>query len=55
LTCSLNADKISITRIKKLKKRNDENSMSYLCPEMVVKIREIHPKKWGRLQWEGKR
>jgi len=35
------------------KNKNKTKTDEQLSPETVIKIREIHPKRWGRLWWEG--
>jgi len=40
-------------KIKREKKTNKQKTDEQLSPEMVIKIREIRPKRWGRLWWEG--
>jgi len=36
-----------------MKKKNKTKITEQLNPEMVMKIREIHPKRWERLWQEG--
>jgi len=35
-----------------MKRKNKTKTDEQLSPEMVIKIREIRPKRWGRLWWE---
>jgi len=36
-----------------MKRKNKTKTEEQLSLEKVIRIREIRPKKWGRLWWEG--
>ena len=56
-TCNSKADKISLVyhtnQTKKMKRAKQKKTDKQLSPEMVIKIREICPKRWGTLWREG--
>jgi len=56
-TSSSKANKISFVyhtiQTTKMKRANKRKADEQLSLEMVIKIREIRPKRCGRLWWEG--
>jgi len=38
---------------KDKKRKTKQKTVERLSPQMVIKIREICPKRWERLWWEG--
>jgi len=49
INCSLSHKSNKKDKKRKNKTKTDEQ----LSPEMVIKISEVYPKRWGRLWWEG--